>query len=415
MESEGIEINQQKLEYKGRYIRNIKLMYLVEYLGNIWFLNPVMVIFMTDWGGLSYFETMSLQAWSTFWIMILEIPSGAFADYIGRKRTIIAARIILCFAIVTYSIVPNIGLFIFSEILWAISGALYSGSSEALVYDTLVVLDREEDSRKVLGRLNSAMLLGIVTGCLLSSVIVKYLGLVHTMRLMLIPVTISLLMASFLREPKNQEMSNEHLGKTFKDYLSILKEAKNLVKSSRLIRNLILDNVIINTISYYNIWLWQKRLQSIGVDIEWFALISILYLATQIVVLNNYGKLENLLKSKTPLIRLGAILTGIGFIMTAVTDSLIVILIGTVIIAGFGQTRRTLMTSYLNEVIPSSSRATMISIMSMVRSISLAGVSPLVGKFADNYLKYVLLTLGLSALVWSSQNNYNDAENKNLM
>ena len=166
-----------------------------------------------------------------------------------------------------------------------------------------------------------------------------------------------------------------------------------------------MDNVIINTISYYNIWLWQKRLQSIGVDIEWFGLISILYLATQIVVLNNYGKLENLLKSKTPLIRLGAILTGIGFIMTAVTDSLIVILIGTVIIAGFGQTRRPLMTSYLNEVIPSSSRATMISIMPMVRCISLAGVSPLVGKFADNHLKYVLLTLGLSALVWSSRNN----------
>ena len=45
----------------------------------------VMIPFFTIWGRITFVEVMLLQSYFTFIIFLLEIPSGAIADFFGRK------------------------------------------------------------------------------------------------------------------------------------------------------------------------------------------------------------------------------------------------------------------------------------------------------------------------------------------
>ena len=103
----------------------------------MFFISGVLVPFFTLWGKISFFQIMIVQAFFMFMIVILEIPSGAVADYLGRKTTLMIASICGIIAVLIYGSYPVITIFLIGELFFAISGALISGASEALVYDTL--------------------------------------------------------------------------------------------------------------------------------------------------------------------------------------------------------------------------------------------------------------------------------------
>lgn len=136
-------------------IPNIKRFIAFRILFNARFYYPIFTILFLDFGlTLEQFAILN-AAWAAS-IVLLEVPSGALADTIGRRNLVIASAVImiiemtlLCFApigdmpIVFY-------LFLLNRILSGAAEASASGADEALAYDTLKDLGLEKSWGRVL-------------------------------------------------------------------------------------------------------------------------------------------------------------------------------------------------------------------------------------------------------------------------
>ena len=97
---------------------------------------PVYALLFTD-AGLSTGQVSSLfVVWSATHVL-LEVPSGAWADTVSRRGLLVVAAALYgcCFAL--WTAVPTYAAFAGGFVLWGLSSSLVSGTYEAYVYDHL--------------------------------------------------------------------------------------------------------------------------------------------------------------------------------------------------------------------------------------------------------------------------------------
>lgn len=69
--------------------------YLFSFLRDFAFFSAVLIPFFTKWGGISMTQVQLLQSWFMLWIFIMEVPTGAIADFFGRKHSLCLGTIII--------------------------------------------------------------------------------------------------------------------------------------------------------------------------------------------------------------------------------------------------------------------------------------------------------------------------------
>ncbi|AGF79073.1 Major Facilitator Superfamily transporter [Desulfocapsa sulfexigens DSM 10523] len=122
---------------------------------NVRFYYPVFTILFLDYG-LSIEQFALLNTVWAFTIVLAEVPSGALADLIGRKRLLVTTSLLMIAEMMLLSFVPLgnsklvFGAFLLNRILSGLAEALASGADEAMAYDTLVAEGDPEDWPKVL-------------------------------------------------------------------------------------------------------------------------------------------------------------------------------------------------------------------------------------------------------------------------
>ncbi len=123
-------------------IRNIRLFIAFRVFFNARFYYPVFTILFLDFGlTLEQFALLNV-VWALT-IVLLEVPSGALADTIGRKNLLVCTGIfmvlemsLLCFAPVGGSTLLFV-IFLVNRVLSGGAEAAASGADEALAYDSL--------------------------------------------------------------------------------------------------------------------------------------------------------------------------------------------------------------------------------------------------------------------------------------
>ena len=155
--------------------RNARLFMAFRILFNVRFYYPVFMILFLDFGiTLEQFGLLN-AAWAAA-IVLLEVPSGALADLIGRKRLLVAAAVLMVVEMLALCLVPVPSAWVFpalmlNRIVSGIAEAFASGADEALAYDSLVAAGRAEEWPRVLERMMQvgaiATMTGMVTGSLL--------------------------------------------------------------------------------------------------------------------------------------------------------------------------------------------------------------------------------------------------------
>ncbi|WP_157554232.1 MFS transporter [Nocardia crassostreae] len=97
---------------------------------------------------------------------LLEVPSGAWADTVSRRALLILSGALLVAGFASWTLWPTFAGFAAGFILWGTSGALRSGTFEALVYDELAARDATADYARIMGYVRgaaeSAALIGIL-------------------------------------------------------------------------------------------------------------------------------------------------------------------------------------------------------------------------------------------------------------
>lgn len=121
------------------------------------FYYPVFTVLFLDYGlTLEQFAILNI-VWALT-IVLAEVPSGALADVVGRKRLLVFAAVMMVIEMSLIVFAP-IGastllflMFLVNRICSGLSEAAASGADEALAYDSLKALGREDDWSKMLAR-----------------------------------------------------------------------------------------------------------------------------------------------------------------------------------------------------------------------------------------------------------------------
>lgn len=124
---------------------------------NARFYYPIFAVLFLDFG-LSLEQFALLNAVWAATIVLLEVPSGALADIIGRRRLLVVAAVLMVAEMALLCLAPRGNppvLFVFfmaNRILSGAAEAAASGADEALAYDTLKNAGRAQDWGMVLER-----------------------------------------------------------------------------------------------------------------------------------------------------------------------------------------------------------------------------------------------------------------------
>jgi MFS family permease len=379
------------------YHRNIAKMYAYQFFFNMYFISAVIVPFFVGWGGLKFSQIFYINAWFHFWSFLLEIPTGTIADFFGRRISLIYAPIVCIVGAIVYTSYPHIAIFLIGEVIWAVSYTLASGSDVALLYDSLKETGETKRSKAVISRLESFKLAGIVVGALLGAVIAKLINARVAFLLMVIPFSISLIIALSLKEPPSTDSPVEKK----EPYLKILSSGVKYFAGHRILKILTLDMVVVNALSFMIIWFYQQLLIRSGVDIVYFGVVHSAMAVGQILIISNFGVLERILGRKKRLLFFSAIAAGCLFILLGLTTLAAVVIPAIILAAGFGLSRGPLFTSYMNKFIPSNKRATILSTTSMFRTFSIVIANLTAGTLAGWSVSNSLMILGAAIIIFS--------------
>lgn len=366
--------------------------YVYAFFKNFAFFSAVLVPFFTDWGHISLFQVQLLQSWFSVWVFALEIPTGAIADQIGRKHSLMLGAFFIAVATVVYGSIPSFTIFLLAEFLFAVGYALNSGADQALLYDTLKSQGREGESKKILGRADALILAGMMVAAPLGSLIAARFGLNAPQIMTAIPMLIAGAIAWSIPEPRLHSESESHR------YRDIIKQGFHEIRHNPVIRTLAFDSVIVSSAAYFVIWFYQPFMQNLGIPIMYFGLAHAGLLLSEILVSSNFAFFEKVLGTGKQYLKNSALLVTASFIFAALFQSWLSLIFLITIGGGIGYTRATYISSLANKHIQSHHRATVLSSIGMVRRLALVPLNPLVGSVATSSLPLAFLLVALFPL-----------------
>ncbi|WP_300460277.1 MFS transporter [Desulfobacula sp.] len=148
-------------------IPNIRLFIAFKVLFNSRFYYPVFTILFLDFG-LTVAQFSILNAVWAATIVFAEVPSGALADIIGRKRLLVFASLTMCVEVGIISFVPKTEpsviffVFLVNRVLSGLAEAAASGADEAIAYDSLTAEGKSDQWGRVLEVLMRFQSLGFI-------------------------------------------------------------------------------------------------------------------------------------------------------------------------------------------------------------------------------------------------------------
>lgn len=353
---------------------------------------PVVVPFYME-NSLGMSEVMLLQGIYSVAIVMMEIPSGYFADVLGRRKTLLIGTVLGFFGFFTYSLSFGFWGFLLAEIILGLGQSLISGADSAMLYDSLLDQKREKEYLKFEGRITSfgnisEAAAGVLGGFLATlSLRAPYIGQ-SLIALIAIPA------AWYLVEPvRHKTMENPR----FSDIIKIVRYS--LFENIKLRRN-ILFSALIGTATLTMAWFVQPLFQRIELTIEWYGILwSALNLIVGLTAAVAY-KIESGLGERASVILI-AILIPAGYLAIGPTKTYFVIplLFLFYIVRGFATP---VLKDYINRMAESNVRATILSVRNFIIRFNFALTGPFLGWYTDTYsLKTALILAGVLFMVLS--------------
>ena len=145
-------------DVKNKLEWNIRLVYIQAFVfGIAFFYNEVIGLYYRVFS-LSFTQISMVLLVVLFAGLLLEVPSGAFADLHGRKKSMMMAGVLLSLGLGVLAFLPGFWFFIIAAIFMGMAWAFWSGAFQALLYDSLKDLKREKEFLKIMSAEVSIML-----------------------------------------------------------------------------------------------------------------------------------------------------------------------------------------------------------------------------------------------------------------
>lgn len=136
---------------------NITIAYILTFAKNTWFWLGIWIFYylrFTNYAGIGLIETVLIVTTT-----LTEIPTGAVADLFGKTKTLIIAFLLESIGAFMMAFAPNYNIILWSVFVMCVGGAFYSGTLDALVFDSLKQEGNESKFDKVVSNMSSISLL----------------------------------------------------------------------------------------------------------------------------------------------------------------------------------------------------------------------------------------------------------------
>lgn len=247
-------------------MRNTKLLYIISFLWSLPFWLGIWVVYylrFTNYAGIGLIE-MAAYGFK----MVAEIPTGAVADLFGKKKTLLLATILAAVGDILMSQAHSVFELQIAVAFIASGFAFYSGTREALLYDSLVEEKKESLYAFFYGRIQFFELIGYgIAGIVGGFMYTWWIGLPYFMTGMVRLLSIPFLL--FIIEPSIGTVTF-----TVKSYFLQLKQGfSQLFKPSIYMQSLFLLLIGALMMVEYEVVV-GAQLPRLGFSTQWLGLLA---------------------------------------------------------------------------------------------------------------------------------------------
>ena len=180
--------------------RNISLYKKFVLFSEPLFWGPILITAIQKLGHMSLPSIYFMESAVIIICVALDIPSGALADLIGKRRLLIAGRILLLMSYILFASMNSPLMVWMANILWAIGISFQSGADVSLIYTSLKNGGSKEIFKKVEGQATGYRF-ALMGCCALFVGILAKIDLRMTLFLSIPPLIIPLISAWKFTEP----------------------------------------------------------------------------------------------------------------------------------------------------------------------------------------------------------------------
>jgi len=373
-------------------VNNVRVYLLSEAFRSFYFTVPIYLAFLQE--RLSISQISILVGWSFLVQLVMELPTGALADLLGKRITIILSYILDTIFFVGYSFITSFPMFLLIATIGGLAESLRSGASEAMVYDSLKEDGKEHNFAKVGAKQGVLFQIGLIIATLLGGFIYEFN--IHLPYILAgLAQAASGLSTLFYREPKVDTVTF-----TVRNYLRQIKLGAKEAFKSREHRLMSLYYIAVGAISWLVMTYYVDYLLiDLGFDHNVRGIISAGTRTLNILIISKILVNEKILDRKRTLIFFPILLVlsltpglwlhrwwGVPFIAGAMMSS---------------TARWILLGKYTNQVFESKYRATAISTLSMAIGATYVIFTFFSGPFMELYggSRAILTLLGIISLI----------------
>lgn len=381
--------------------RRVQGVYLILLLGNtlaasfIWGINT---LFLLD-AGLTNYEAFAANAFFTAGMVIFEIPTGVVADTVGRKASYLLGTVTLSLTTALYWM---LWLWHAPFVWWAIVSVLlglgftfFSGAVDAWLVDALTFARFTGSLETVFGRGLVVTGIAMFVGSVLGGVIAQAtnLGVPFIVRAGIL-IVMFVFAAVVMRD---QGFTPDHSMGPLRATRRVLDQSIEHGLRKKSVRYMILGAPFASGVGIYAFYALQPYLLELYGDKTAY---SVAGLAAAILSLAQVGggvlapRIRGLFAKRTSAV-IVASLTSIAVLILIGLTSLFWVAVVLLVIWGFvfavaGPVRQ----AYINDMIPSKQRATVLSFDSLFGSLGGVFIQPALGRAADAWGYGTSLVIG---------------------
>lgn len=330
--------------------------------------------------GVTVLETSAVFTVWAIVAVLLEVPSGALADRVDRRRLLSGALGLRAAGFVVWLVWPSYAGMLVGAVLWAVQGAAASGAWEALVYDELEAVDAADAYARTAARLGQLRDLGIAASALLATGLLTWgvpleaLGWA-TVGLQVFPAALVLSLPKV--SPSEEEDDDEDTPSSYGAWWSTLRRGVGAIRSDGQLARLVVLGAFLEGLFIVDeyIPLVARDRGASDAAVPWFVLVVWCGL---------------LLGGEIALRRASMNARSVGGLLAAGAVALLVALwtsaLWTLVLVGFGvaamHATAVLSDARFQALLPSATRATSTSVRALFAALVNAGVFAWVGACA---------------------------------
>jgi MFS family permease len=368
----------------------------------IWGINT---LFLLD-AGLSITQAFAANAFFTAGQVIFEVPTGLVADTWGRRASYLLGAATLLVATLLYLLMWRIhGPFwgwVASSVMLGLGFTFFSGATEAWLVDALNATRYRGTLESAFAKGQIATGAGMLTGTLAGGVVAQAtnLGVPYIVRAAILGVTF-LVAFVWMRD----------VGFTPRRATSVVGEMRGVLRASLdhgfrnpPVRWMMLAGVFSAGVPIYAFYAMQPYLLELygRSDYTIAGLAAALVAASQIVGAFVVPWVRKVVRRRTSALLLGSVASAAALLVMGLTSSFWVVL---AVLTGWALVFSAAMPirqAFVNELIPSEQRATVLSSDNLLGSLGGAVAQPALGRVADvwGYSSSYVASAGIELLAW---------------